>query len=249
MSPSTFHPSRTEHRRGADSSPLLSVVVPTLNEASTLPRLLDDLRRLTAPYEVVVADGGSADATLAAARAAGARVTVAAAGRGAQLRAGAAVARAELLCFLHADARLDAPAAAALDELARTRPAGAFAFRLAIDASGAAYRLVEWGANARSRWLRLPYGDQGLVVSSRDYAAVGGYPPWPLMEDVALVRALGRRGPVRVLPAGIRVSARRWERDGVLRRTFANWWLLARFVAGVPPARLARSYRPGPDAP
>jgi hypothetical protein len=119
------------------------------------------------------------------------------------------------------------------------RPRRAFAFRLRIDAPRAVYRLVEWGTNLRSRWLGLPYGDQGLVVSRATYRAAGGYPPWPLLEDVALVSVLARTVGVRLLPADLLVSAGRWERDGVLRRTLAGWWLLLRYALGAAPERLA----------
>jgi rSAM/selenodomain-associated transferase 2 len=232
--------------------PALSVVVPALDEARALPALLDALARgLRAPHEVVIADGGSADDTVALARAAGARVVASAPGRGRQLAAAVAAARAPLLCALHADARPSPAALARLDALAAATaagrpPADAFAFRLAIDAPGAAFRLVERAANARSRWLRLPYGDQGLVMTRAAYDAAGGYPPWPLMEDVALVRALGRVARVRLLDAAVAVSARRWERDGVVRRTLANWRLLARWALGASPERLAAVYHRAP---
>jgi rSAM/selenodomain-associated transferase 2 len=234
-------------------APALSVVVPALDEARTLPALLDALRRgLRVPHEVIVADGGSADGTDAVARDAGARVVTGARGRGRQLAAAVAASRAPLLCALHADARPSPAALARLDALAAETAAGrppahAYAFRLAIDAPGAAFRVVERTANARSRWLALPYGDQGLVMTRAAYDAAGGYPPWPLMEDVALVRALARVTGVRLLDAAVTVSARRWQRDGVVRRTLANWRLLARYLLGASPERLARDY--GPEAP
>jgi rSAM/selenodomain-associated transferase 2 len=227
--------------------PLLSVVVPTLDEAHSIRELLTDLRGLAISYEVVVADGGSADGTCAAARELGARVLPAPPGRGSQLRAGAVAATGPLLCFLHADVRLDAAALRQIERIAELAPDGAYAFRLAIDRSGPVYRLVEWGANLRSAWAKLPYGDQGLLVRRADYDAAGGYPAVPLMEDVALVRALRRVARVRLLPCPIRVSARRWERDGVLRRTWANWRLLAAYLLGSPPEQLARDYRPSGD--
>ena len=231
-----------------EGAPALSVVVPALDEARTLPALLDALARgVRAPHEVIVADGGSADGTAEVARAAGARVVTGGRGRGRQLAAAVAAARAPLLCAFHADARPSPRALEHLDALAVATAAGrppahAYAFRLAIDAPGAAFRAVERAANARSRWLRLPYGDQGLVVTRAAYDAAGGYPPWPLMEDVALVRALRRVTGVRLLDAEVTVSARRWRRDGVARRTLANWWLLARWWLGASPDRLAREY-------
>ncbi|HEX5386747.1 MAG TPA: TIGR04283 family arsenosugar biosynthesis glycosyltransferase [Gemmatimonadales bacterium] len=225
------------------SPPEVSVVIPTLDEAGAIGHLLDDLSTLAPPHEVIVADGGSGDGTPAVAAARGARVIEGPRGRGGQLRAGAAAARAPVLCFLHADVRLDTAALAALEQVVRTRAPGAHAFRLRIDGAGFGFRLIECGANARSAWCRLPYGDQGLVVSRAEYEAAGGYPAVPLMEDVALVRALGRITSVRLLPAAVRVSARRWERDGLIRRTLRNWGLLAAYLAGTSPERLAKRYR------
>jgi rSAM/selenodomain-associated transferase 2 len=230
--------------------PELSVVVPALDEAATLPALLATLAGgLPLPHEVVVADGGSTDGTAEVARARGARMVVAPRGRGRQLGAGANAARAEVLWFVHADARPDGAALREVAALAAGHAAGspltgAHAAHLAIDAPGAAYRIVEAGANLRSRLAALPYGDQGLLVARAHYQAVGGHPPWPLMEDVALVRALRRAGvPIRLLDGTITVSARRWQRDGVVRRTLGNWRLLARFLAGADPEALAQRYR------
>ena len=237
MPPTTVHPE-------------LSVVVPALNEAATLPALLATLAGgLPLPHEVVVADGGSTDGTAEVARARGSRTVVAPRGRGRQLGAGAHAARAEVLWFLHADARPDGAvlrqvAALAAGHAAGRAITGAHAARLAIDAPGLAYRIVEAGANLRSSLAALPYGDQGLLVTRAHYQAVGGDPAWPLMEDVALVRALRRAGvPIRLLDGRITVSARRWQRDGVVRRTLGNWRLLARFLAGADPEALAERYR------
>lgn len=219
---------------------LLSVVVPTLNEQSTVGRLLGDLRRLTAPHEVIVVDGGSTDLTADVARAAGARLLLSEPGRGVQLGAGAGAAQSPLLLFIHADVRLDGEALALLEEIAVARPPCAMAFRLRIDATGFSYRLIEWGTNLRSRLLGLPYGDQGLVVRREDYIHAGGYPALPLMEDVALVRQLRRVTHVHLLDAAVKVSARRWEADGPLRRMLKNWVLMARFLSGTPPERLVQ---------
>ena len=154
--------------------PLLSVVIPTLDEQTTVGALLSDLAALIVRAEVIVADGGSTDLTLDVCRAAEATIVQSATGRGVQLRAGADVARAPLLFFVHADARLDRAALALLDEIAVAPPPCAMAFRLWIDAPGLGFRLIEWGANLRSRLLRLPYGDQGLLVRREDYVRAGG---------------------------------------------------------------------------
>ncbi|HET7601101.1 MAG TPA: TIGR04283 family arsenosugar biosynthesis glycosyltransferase [Gemmatimonadales bacterium] len=224
--------------------PGLSVVVPTLDEAHALPGLLDDLALVPIRLEVVVADGGSSDATVETARARGARVVASERGRGLQLRAGAAAARGRVLAFLHADARLDRGTRAALAGLADLPDGVACAFALRIAASGRRYRMVEWGTALRSRLAGLPYGDQGLVLTRATYEAAGGFPALPLMEDVAMVRALKRVARVKLMGEPLLVSPRRWQRDGVARRTLGNWLLLAAYLAGVPPARLARAYRP-----
>ena len=157
--------------------------------------------------------------------------------------AGASAARAPVLCFLHADVRLNREALATLERIASTRSQGAFAFRLRIAGPRAAYRLIEAGANARSGWLGLPFGDQGLIIDAALYERVGGYPDYPVLEDVALARSLRGIAPIQLLPAEIMVSARRWEQDGILHRTVQNLSLLIRFFLGASPERLASSYR------
>ena len=221
----------------------LGVVIPTLNEAGTLPGILSDLAKLTVATAVVVADGGSTDGTVAAAVQRGARVVSAPRGRGPQLNAGAAALDTEWLLFLHADVRLPAEARRAL-ERAVDGPADAAVFALAIDATGFWPRLMELGARLRDRLGGLPYGDQGLLVRRRQFDRAGGYPDIPIMEDVAMVRALRRLGPLRRLPATLRVSPRRWQREGPYRAWVRNTALLAAWIAGVSPHRLARWYRP-----
>lgn len=206
--------------------------------------MLDDLRHLACKHEVIVVDGGSMDDTVSIALRNGARVVRAERGRGIQLAAGARAATGRTLCFLHADVRLPEAARRALDRLAREELHGAYAFRFRIDASGWRYRFIEFGARLRVRLFRMPYGDQGLVVSRRDYDAAGGYPSLPLMEDVALVDALHRGDGVRALVEELPVSGRRWERDGPLTRMLRNWGIMIAYRFGASPERLARRYTP-----
>ena len=227
---------------GGRDRPVLSVVIPTLDEAESIAALLGDLASLRVAHEVIVADGGSADATRDIAASLGARVVLAGRGRGTQLRSGAGVATAPVLLFLHADVRL--PPAARAELLLFLQTSGTAAcFRLAIDSPRRAYRVIEMMANLRTRWLRLPYGDQGLLISRERYAAVGGFADVPLMEDVVMARALSRSGAFELLDACVVVSARRWERDGVWHRSLANVVLLARFLGGASLHDLAAAYR------
>lgn len=223
--------------------PALGVVIPTLNEAGTLPGILSDLAHLGLPATVVVADGGSTDGTVAEAERCGARVVSAPRGRGPQLNAGAAALDTEWLLFLHADVRLSADARLAL-ERAVAESEHAAVFGLAIDAPGLWPRVMELGARVRDRLGGLPYGDQGLLVRRPQFDRAGGYPDIPIMEDVALIRSLRRLGPIRRLPASLRVSPRRWLREGPYRTWARNTALLVAWRAGVSPHRLARWYPP-----
>lgn len=219
----------------------LSVIIPTLNAgeglARSLPALLE-AREAGLVHEIVISDGGSDDDTLALARAAGAVIVRGAPSRGGQLRRGAAAAGGEWLLFLHADTVLPPGWAGCVQaHLPTGRPAF---FRLRFDRGGRAARLVAGWANLRARLLRLPYGDQGLLISRAEYDRAGGYPDIPLMEDVALARRLGQR--LVALPATVTTSAERYVRDGWFRRGARNLWLLLRYLSGADPARLARRY-------
>ena len=222
----------------------VSVVIPTLDAAAELPAALMPLAGAALIGEIIVADGGSTDDTVAIAAAAGARVVTAPRGRGPQLAAGATAAGGgDWLLFLHADCRL-APAweravAAFIAAPDASGRAGYFAFAL-DDASSAARRLervVAW----RCRVLALPYGDQGLLIGRALYDAVGGFAALPLMEDVDLARRLGRH---RLTPLAVPLyaSARRYRRDGYVRRPLRNLLCLALYFAGVQPRHIVSFY-------
>lgn len=220
----------------------LSVVMPTLDAEAGLARSLPALAEgLEAGLirELVISDGGSEDATRRIAEAAGAILVDGTPSRGGQLRRGAKAAGGAWLLFLHADSVLPQGWANAVKTHIATRK-DAGAFRLAFDARGLAPRTVAGWANLRSKVFELPYGDQGLLISRELYDAVGGFPDIPLMEDVALARAL--RGQLCLLPLAVTTSAEKYRRDGWVRRGGRNLLTLMRYLAGARPEDLVKRY-------
>ncbi|CAD0185086.1 putative glucosyl-3-phosphoglycerate synthase [Ruegeria sp. THAF57] len=219
----------------------ISIVIPTLNAADSLPETLQALMEglhTGLIRELIVSDGGSTDSTLEIADDAGAEIVTGAASRGGQLQRGCALAKAEWLLVLHADTVLQEGWSKAVGDHLRT--GGPAAFRLAFRAAGFAPAWVAGWANLRSRLFRLPYGDQGLLIRRKAYMDAGGYPDQPLMEDVALARRL--RG-ITLLPVRAFTSADRYQRVGWARRGARNLWTLTRYFLGGDPERLAQSYR------
>jgi rSAM/selenodomain-associated transferase 2 len=226
--------------------PDLSVVIPALDAAETLPAALAALeptREAGLLREVLVVDGGSADGTTQIAADWGARVREAPRGRGAQLAAGADAAVGRWLLFLHADTRLapgwDAAARGFMAAPGSARRAAAF--RLALDDADPRARRIARLANWRARRFGLPYGDQGLLIARSFYRELGGYRPLPLMEDVDLVRRIGRRR-LAILEAEAVTSALRYRRDGWWLRPLRNLALLGLYFLGAPPRLLRRLY-------
>jgi rSAM/selenodomain-associated transferase 2 len=218
----------------------VSVIIPTLNEARCLADTLRCLRRQR-PAEIIVADGGSSDATHQAAAAADLFLE-APRGRAAQMNAGAARARGDVLLFLHADCTLEDGALAEAERCLRRRGTAAGCFTMRVSAPGLLYRWIDRVALARVRLFGILYGDQGLFLHRWRFEQLGGFPPVRLMEDVFFSRQLRRHGRMVVARSRIFVSARRWQRVGLVRQTVRNWALLALVAAGVPPDRLAALY-------
>lgn len=223
---------------------MLSIVIPTLDAAPVLPATLAALGAAGPDREIVVADGGSGDATRALAAAAGARVIETAPGRGGQLAAGAEAARGDWLLFLHADTVLGPGWDRAVARFAND-PANAMraaAFRFALDDPRPAARRLERLVAWRCRALGLPYGDQGLLIGRAFYDRIGGFRALPLMEDVDMVRRIGRRRLVLLdMPAV--TSAARYRRGGYVRRPALNLLCLSLYFAGMPPRHILKIYR------
>ncbi|HAW55909.1 MULTISPECIES: TIGR04283 family arsenosugar biosynthesis glycosyltransferase [unclassified Hyphomonas] len=223
----------------------LSIIIPTLNAASDLPECLQALMpglELGLIREVIVSDGGSDDATPRIAGDTGATWITGASGRGAQLAAGADTARGDWLLFLHADTYLSPDWAERAAHHMERRAESAAAFTLRYRSDDRAARWLEARANRRARMFGLPYGDQGLLISRKLYDAVGGFADVPLMEDVMIARALGKKRLV-LLSADARTSAEKYERDGWRKRAWSNAFLLTRFLLGAKPEILAKAYR------
>lgn len=218
--------------------PIVSVIIPTLNEARFLPAAIASAA--DPDVEILIVDGGSTDETVALAAGLGARVVNATRGRGNQLAAGADAASGNLLLFLHADAVLPSGYVQEVRRAMADPRCAVGAFRLKIGARGLGLRLVEWGAHLRSRWLAMPYGDQGFFVRAAAYREIGGFSALPAMEDLEFVRRAHRLGSVRTLESPIVVSPRSWERHGELRFTLWNILCAVAFLLGVAPARIAR---------
>jgi uncharacterized protein len=232
------------------NDPLITMVIPVLNDASPLAALLPGL--LTAPVdpavEIIVVDGAAArDPAMDVLRERYPGVTwmQSAPGRGAQMNEGARRARGRWLVFLHADTRLGAGWIDVLRRLDAQPGVAGGSFRFALDSPRRCARWIEWGVRIRVRLFDLAYGDQGLFVRRAFFEELGGYRELPLMEDVDFILRLRRRGRLAHADVPALTSARRWERDGWLRRTLENSVLLALFLAGLRPERLASRYYRG----
>jgi rSAM/selenodomain-associated transferase 2 len=218
---------------------IVSVIIPTLNEADHIADTLRALRRQHGPMEPIVVDGGSTDGTVDAA-ASLARVVRGPRGRGPQMNHGAALASGDAFLFLHADTRLP-PHGLERIRAALTRPdIEAGIFRLSFDAQSPLLRFYSWCT--RWPWIRLAFGDRGLFVRREAFAAVGGFPEWPLFEDLELAARLHARGTFRFLSQAVTTSARRFQQQGPLRQQFRNLYLWLHYLRGTNPERLADWY-------
>ena len=223
--------------------PVLSIVMPALNEAAGIAPLLMALQPLRARgVEIVLADGGSTDGTVQQAAPWVDAVVASGRGRAVQMNAGAAAASADRLLFLHADTRL--PPLADV-QVVQALAAGACwgRFDVRIDGRPPMLRVVAALMNLRSRLSGIATGDQAIFVSRAAFVQVGGYPVQPLMEDIELSRRLKRLGRPACLRTQVCTSGRRWEQRGVWRTIFLMWWLRWRYWRGEPAARLAQAYR------
>lgn len=224
----------------------VSVIIPVFHEESTINSAIRALRthQPVVLREIIVVDGSPGGETLAALEDEGVKRVLSSKGRGCQMNEGARHATGEILLFLHADTTLPP---GGLERLASAMDTGAFvggAFDLAIDSEALSMKLIARAACARSRFTRLPYGDQALFFEREHFWTMGGFGDIPIMEDVDLMRRIKKTaGRICILPEKVSTSPRRWEEEGVVYCTLRNWVLVTLYFLGVSPDKLASFYR------
>ena len=220
----------------------ISIIIPVLNEANTIARVISTARNAE-NIEIIVADGGSSDGSVEIAKYEADRAISTTPGRATQMNAGAAASTGDILLFLHADTLLSHGYDTRVRQaLAKPSYVGG-AFELKIDGCRLCLRLVETGVNWRSNFLQMPYGDQAIFLSSATFNKIGGFPDLPLMEDFEFVRRLKKQGRIEIVPQSVLTSARRWQQVGVLKTTIINQIVIIAYFLGVSPDRLAFWYK------
>jgi rSAM/selenodomain-associated transferase 2/rSAM/selenodomain-associated transferase 1 len=235
---------RVAHQSAGDS---LAVIVPTLNEAQRVSAALLSVRQSFPGSPVIVVDGGSSDGTREIAERYGGKVLATEAGRGAQCRAGASsLPDADWLLFLHADTVLPVNAHALVNEFIAESHAQVATFRARFDEPNWFLRICGWCTRFDSVFTR--FGDQAILIRREFYEALGGFPEWPLFEDVALLQRARAVTKVHSLKGWVTTSARRFKDKGAIAQQWANGRLLVRYLRGVPARELAESYPPSRSA-
>lgn len=226
-------------------APKLSIVLPTLNEAKSLPLLLTDLFQYDEYIEIIVVDGGSSDLTVEIATLAGAKtIKSSEANRGLQLQEGAYASKGEWILFIHADSRMSTNwqevISKKLDNPDTKNHVWFFNFK--VKRTGICFRIMEIIVAIRSNIFKRPYGDQGLLISKRLYTQLGGYKPIPLMEDLDFVIRISRKAKLKNLGISIFTNGRRWEKTNILVNAFKNISFKYRWMKGTNARKLAEEY-------
>ncbi len=221
----------------------ISIVIPVLNDLSALKSLLPDLQSLRRDgNEILLVDGGSTDGSISYARAFVDRVLITGAGRGRQMNHGAANAHHDIVLFLHADSIFPQDGIAAIRQGLQNTGRLWGRFDVQLDAPGIAYSTIAGLMNLRSRLTGVVTGDQGIFVRKRFFLDSDGYPPIPIMEDIALSKTLRRHSWPVCLDTRLVTSARRWQEQGIARTVLLMWWLRLAYFFGADPEKLARIY-------
>ena len=220
----------------------ISIVIPTLNEASTIAKTISYCKR-GANIRIIVVDGGSDDGTAQIAHHEGAKVYITEPGRARQMNYGADRAEGDILLFLHADTLLPEDYDRRIRRIMSKSGVAAGAFTLHIETSSGLLRFIQHTINFRARLFQMPYGDHGIFIKKSLFQKMGGFSEMPIMEDFEMMRRLRRKGKIVIDPAHVTTSTRRWENLGILRTTFINKIVLLGYKFGVAPEKLSRLYR------
>ena len=227
------------------ASPELSIVVPVLYEEDTITGLLEHISGLDGceHSEVIVVDGDPEGGTIGRIEDDRVFKMTSRRWRSRQMNAGASAARGHTILFLHADSRLPPGALDDIDRVVRDDRYVGGAFRLTFDSDRNIYRFISRFVTLRSRWNRLPYGDQAFFIRRQYFERIGGFREIPVMEDVEIVRRIRRSGGrLKILDSAVRTSCRRLESEGIARRVLQNWMMTVLYNVGVPPEKLVRFY-------
>ncbi|MFT5729920.1 MAG: rSAM/selenodomain-associated transferase 2 [Desulforhopalus sp.] len=218
----------------------LSIIVPVLNEEQTLGRSLE---HLAGQGEIIVVDGGSTDKTVEIAQSAGATVIFSPLGRAVQMNIGAKSSSGDNLFFLHADTFAPKGFKQLIGTTLDNPTVAMGAFALGFNSGEKKLKAIAKVANLRSRFLQLPYGDQGFFMARSRYTEIGGFPEIEIMEDFVFVRKMKRLGRIVHLPDPVCTSSRRWQNFGCIKTTVINQLIVGGYLLGVSPSRLARMYQ------
>ena len=227
--PGVFNPNR------------ISIIIPAINEANNIAKTIESIGPGD-KKEIIVVDGGSIDDTVSIAISLGARVITGTPPRSRQMNQGADQATGDVLVFLHADTRLPEKFENVIFNSFKQPKMVAGAFELRMDSHTPGLRLIERLANWRSRYLKMPYGDQAIFLSTKLFHELGGFSDIPIMEDFELIRRLQKKGSIIILPVPVFTSARRWQNFGILKTTLINQLVIAAYVMGIAPEVIARWY-------
>ena len=236
-----YHPSKQPE----SNQHSLSIIIPVLNEAGQINLTIEHLRRQNykSSYEIIVVDGDPQGSTVENIHDKNVKIVITDKGRGRQMNAGASEASGEILLFLHADTTLPDNALGKISQTLKNHDYVGGAFDLKIDSDRLFLRYISVRASFRSRWNRIPYGDQAIFIRKKYFDKIGGYKEIPLMEDVDLMRRIKKdRKKISILHDKVITSARRWESDGVFFTTMRNQVLVRLFYLGISPNRLAKYY-------
>jgi len=211
----------------------ISIIIPTINEASNLPLLLSDLSSIQKEGEIIIVDSGSKDKTIDIANIYGAKVFISKErNRGLQLDMGAKNSKGDWLIFLHADTRLTYDWFIKINSFLKGNKSSIYYFEFKINHKKIIYRILEILVNFRSKYLKQPYGDQGLIIHRTTYFKNYGFRKIPLMEDVDFLRRLNKKKDLKQLNSPIFISSRKWERTNIFLQAIKNWQFRRRWLKG-----------------